>query len=166
VYNIHVTRKGEVIDLLAFSDEEFSFYNECLTAYETNMPYGEYLKLVQNTGNPVMKGSNTITKEIYNSPLFRAVWDFGRRLAIRQGIMAPGPDSQVDIEPAQEDEFVSPYEAAKRMGVTAPAIHAAIKRGEIAAHQEKNGRWKVSVKSLKQYKPDPVRQAAPSGKNE
>jgi len=165
VYNIHVTRKEEVIDLLSFTDEEFAFYNKCLAAYETNMPYGEYIKLVQNPGNPVMKGSYSITKEIYNSPLFRALWDLGRRLAMRQGIMAPDSDSRVDIEPAQEDEFVSPYEAAKRIGVTAPAIHAAIRRGEIAAHQEKNGRWKVSVRSLEQYKPDPVRQAAPS-KNE
>lgn len=166
MYNIHVTRKGEVIDLLAFTDDEFTFYNECLTAYETNRPYGEYLELVQNPGNPIMKGSHTITKEIYNSPLFRAVWDLGRRLAIRHGIMAPNSDSQVDIEPAKKDEFISSYEAAKRVGVTAQAIHAAIKRGEIAAHQEKNGRWKVSVCSLGQYKPDPIRQAAPSGKND
>lgn len=72
-----------------------------MTAYKNNMPYSQYLKLVQNPANPVMKGNHTITKEIYNSPLFRAVWDLGRRLAIRQGIIAPDPNSNVEIEPVQ-----------------------------------------------------------------
>ena len=150
MYNIHVTRKGEVIDLLSFSDEEFAFYNECLLAYETGMKYGEFLKLVQSEKNPVMKGGK-VTREVYHHPLFQAVWDLGRRLAIAQGLMAPDPDTDVNISPAQEDEFISPYEAAERAGVSAPAIHKAIKKGAIAAHQEENGRWKVSVRSFDRW---------------
>lgn len=151
MYNIHVTRKGEVIDLLSFTDEEFAFYNECYMQYESGMKYGEFLKLIQSEKNPVMKGGK-VTKEVYRHPLFQAVWDLGRRLAIRQGLMAPDPDTDVNIPPAQEDLFISPYEAAERVGVSAPAIHQSIKKGAIAAHQEENGRWKVSVRSLDRWK--------------
>ena len=162
MHNIHVTRKGEIIDLLGLDDNEFAFYNQCLDAYRQNMDYGNFLKLIQAPGNVLMKGSRMVTKEIAYSPLGRAVWDLSYRLAIRQGIMAAGEScTHLDEEPAQQDEFISPYEAAKQKGTTPPAIHAAIKRGELAAHQEENGRWKVSVRSLKKYEPNPVRQAAP-----
>lgn len=161
-HNIHVTLEGNVIDLQAFDEKEFAFYNECLNAYRNNMPYGQYLKLIQNPENALMKGSPQVTKEIYYSKLGQAVWDLGDRLAIRQGHMAADHTCPcLDEEPAQQDEFISPYEAAKRKGLTPPAIHAAIKRGDLAAHQEENGRWKVSARSLEQYQPDLARQAAP-----
>lgn len=161
MHNIHVTRKGEVIDLLALSDEEFAFYNECLQKYRENVDTGHYLRLIQHPGNVLMKGSRFVTKEIAYSNLGRAVWDLYYRLAIRQGEMAAGESStHIDEEPAQEDDFVSTTEAANKAGVNVQAIHEAIKRGALAAHQEENGRWKISARSLAQYKPDPVRQAA------
>jgi len=161
LHNIHVTRKGEVIDLLALNDDEFAFYNECLQAYRENLDTAYYLRLIQAPNNPLMKGSRMVTKEIAYSPLGRAVWDLYYRLAIRKGEMAAGQTStHINEEPAQEDDFVTTQEAADRAGVTVQAIHEAIKRGDLAAHQEENGRWKVSVRSLDQYTPDPVRQAA------
>lgn len=157
--NIHITRKGEIIDLLALPDAEFAFYSRCLNAYEQNTAYADFLTLSQGPDNPIIQGG-VITKEAYQAPLFRAIWDLGRRLAILQSVMGADGDTDLTIGPTLEDDFVSPYDAAKRVGVSAPAIHAAIKDGRLAAHQEINGRWKVSVLSLERYSPDPIRQAA------
>lgn len=152
--DIHVTLDGSVIDLHSLSDEEYAFYTECLSAYKTNMPRGDYLRLIQNPSNPVMKGSQMVTREITKTPLYRAVEDIEYRLAIRQDKAEPSPNDLVDEEPAQRDRFLSASEAAKQKGVSVTAIIKAVKDGRIAAHQEKDrGQWKVSERSLSKYSP-------------
>lgn len=99
-----------------------------------------------------------VTKEIFNSPLYQAVQDLEYRLRIKQGLMKPANPEYADIEPAQQDEYVSANEAGKRKGISTTAIIKALRRGDIAGHQEKNGRWRISVRSLEQYTPNPIRQ--------
>lgn len=160
--DIHIRLDGDIIDLLALPDDEYGFYSQCLTAYRNNMAYGEYLKMVQDPGNPMMKGNVAMTKGIYESPLCRAVWDLGYRLAIKQGEMAPEGDF-VDIDPAQPETFVNASEAGERIGMTKAGVIAAVKSGRIAGHQ-KGSRWNISVRSLDQYKPHRARQEARLGK--
>jgi len=38
MYDIHVTLDGNVIDLHNLTDDEFAFYNQCLTAYKSKFP--------------------------------------------------------------------------------------------------------------------------------
>lgn len=161
---IHITLNGDIIDLLAFDDEQFGFYHQCLNAYRQNVSIDEFLKLMQDPSNPMMKGKTMITKEIFNSSLYKAVQDLEFRLRIKQGLMKPANPEYAEIEPAQQDEFLSANAAGKEAGVSATAIIKAVQEGRIAGHQEKNGRWKISRKSLEQYSPDPVRQAAKMGK--
>lgn len=156
--NIHVTLNGDIIDLLALDDEQFGFYHQCLQAYKINTPVKDYLKLMQSPDNPMMKGNRMITKDIFNSPLYQAVQDLEYRLRIKQGLMKPANPEYANIEPAQQDEYVSANEAAKRKGVSATAIIKALQRGALAGHQEESGRWKISLKSLEQYTPNPIRQ--------
>lgn len=156
--NIHITLNGDIIDLLALDDEQFGFYHQCLQAYKINTPVKDYLKLMQSSDNPMMRGNRMVTKEIFNSPLYQAVQDLEYRLRIKQGLMKPANPEYADIEPDQQDKYVSANEAGKRKGVSTTAIIKALRRGDIAGHQEKNGRWRISVRSLKQYTPNPIRQ--------
>lgn len=153
MYDIHVMLDGTVIDLHTFSDEEYGFYIQCLNAYKANMLRAEFLKLMQDPNNPMMKGSKFITKEIAKSDLYKAVQDLEERLAIAQGKMSPNPGDLVDEEPAQKDEFITANVAAQEAGVSATAIIKAIKNKRLAGHQEKKrGYWNVSVRDLANYR--------------
>lgn len=153
MYDIHVTLDGNVIDLHNLTDDEFAFYNQCLTAYKSNIPRAEFLKLMQDPGNPLMKGNHFITKKIAQTDLYQAVQDLEDRLAIAQGKRAPNPGDLVDEEPAQKDEFVTANTAAQKAGVSATAIIKAIREGRLAGHREtERGYWKVSMRSLANYR--------------
>ncbi|SMO92773.1 helix-turn-helix domain-containing protein [Melghirimyces algeriensis] len=154
MYDIHVTLDGNVIDLHQLTDTEFAFYTECLSAYKTNMPRADYLRLIQTPDNPLMKGSRVVTREIANTPLYQVVEDIEYRLAIAQGKASPSHGDLVDEEPAQKDRFLSASEAAKQSDVSTTAVIKAVREGRIAGHQEKNrGQWKVSERSLANYSP-------------
>ncbi|QKG84880.1 helix-turn-helix domain-containing protein [Kroppenstedtia pulmonis] len=152
MHDIHITLDGRIVDLHILSEREYAFYRECLSAYKTNMPRGDYLRLMQSPSNPLMEGKRAITREIAKKPLFHVVEDLEYRLAIRQKIMTPKPDSLVNQEPAQRDRFLSVSEAAKVIDVSITDILKAIKEGKIASHRDKNGgNWKVSKRSLEKY---------------
>lgn len=149
--NIHVTLDNNIIDLLALSDNDFSFYQHCLNAYKQNIPIAEYLQMVKDY-------FGMITKETFNSPTYQAVQDLEYRLRIKQRMLNPSDGDDTSQEPDQNDKFITASEAASRKGVSVTAIIKAVKRGRIAGH--KNGQWNISIRSLEQYSPDPTRQHA------
>lgn len=161
--SIHITLDGTIIDVMGFSDEGFGFYQECLQSYQQNIPVADYLKLMQSD-NPMMKGHQRITKAVFTSSLFQAVQDLEFRLRINQGMMRAANPSYADMEPNQNDHFYTASEACEAVGVSKTGIIKAIRNGRLAGHQSDNGRWNVSARSLEQYEPDEVRQAARSGK--
>lgn len=155
--NIHITLNGEVIDLHAFSDEQFGFYHQCWQAYQRSVPVDDYVQLMQKPENPMMQGNAMITKVIFGSPLYKAVQDLEFRLRIKHGLMKPAKPEFADMEPAQEDDMLSANAAAKVKGVSTTAIIKAANEGRLAGHQEANGRWKISAMSLEAYQPDAAR---------
>lgn len=156
---IHVQLNGEIVDLLGLTEDEFAFYEKCLSAYRESMKYAEYLKVIQDPTNPLMKGQTMMTKEIHYSPLGRVLWDLAYRLGIKQGEMVSSEGSLVDIEPAQPDLFKTVKEAAEILDISVISVYRAIKEHRLAGHQ-KDGRWWVSNRSIKQYSPDRKKQKA------
>lgn len=157
MYDIHVTLDGTIIDLHNLSDEEYGFYSQCLSAYKSEMPRAEFLKMMQDPSNPMMKGNRFITKEIAQTDLFRAIQDLEERLAIAQGKMSPNPGDLVDEEPAQHDEFVTANVAAQKLGISAKAVTQAIQDRRLPAHREAKGDtrgfWKIPLRALTNYQP-------------
>lgn len=159
--DIHIRIDGEIVDLLALSDEEYAFYQKCLLAFRQNIPYDEYLKIIQEQDSILLK--NTPIKKAYQKPLGKAVLDLGDRLAIQQGLKQP-PAEYVNNDPCQEEEYISASEAARIKGMKQPSIVAACQKGKIAAHKGSNGRWHISVRSLQRYEVNKTRQANRLGK--
>lgn len=151
MYTIHVTRQEQYIDLLAFTEEEYGFYTRCLTAYEANTPFNEYINLIQSR-YPLLEDEQS-TIQAYPAPLFTAVWDLLIRLAVRQGMIAKEPRTYPEGKPAVRDTFLPVHEAASQASVTELFILDAIRQGRLAGHQEDNGQWVVSLRSLSGYFP-------------
>jgi hypothetical protein len=161
--DIHIRLDGDIIDLLALSDDQYKFYQKCLLAFRQNTPYDEYLKVIQDENNVLLK--NMTLKEAFQTPLGKAVVDLGDRLAIQQGLK-PSPDTEfVNIDPCQAEEYVTSGGAAKMKGMTVPSINTACHKGKLAAHQNpKNGRWSISKRALERYEVHKSRQANRLGK--
>jgi hypothetical protein len=151
--DIHITVKGDIIDLRGFFKEEKRCYIECLKSYQQKTESTKFLSHFQSQYMDLL---------MENDELNKAVQDFYTRLAIEQGKQSPPEDLQYfHMNPVQQDEFITANEAARRKKVSITSIRAAIKAGKIVGHREKKGvllrrdqpggQWKLPIKSVDRY---------------
>lgn len=153
---------GRVVDLTPLTAEERTFFDRCLAGYRDGMPWPDFVRLAEGTENPLIRATGgMVTRAVWKHPLFQAVRDLEHRLGIHQGYLRPGPEDDPTRDPLK-DEWIRVPEAARRKGITVPALHLAIKRGDVIARPAKpGGVWlAVSMNSLTHWRPNSVRQAA------
>jgi hypothetical protein len=143
--DIHIKVNGEVIDLHSLKENEYQQYLKAYAAFMKNVETKEFKELITEFF-PV------------SDKLGEALFDLEEHLAIRKGEKEP-PEGFQEFDPCQKEEYVNASQAARLKGLTMPPIVHACKRGRIAAHQDKrNGRWKISVRSLERYSVDRTNQ--------
>lgn len=157
----YTTLDGRVLDLTDLTEEERDFFGRCLADYRAGVAWERFARLVEGPENPLIRAAGRVTQAVWNHPLYQAVRDLEDRLGIQQGHLAPGPDDDPFLDPL-EDEWIPAAQAAASKGVTMPGLHKAINRGDVIARPAKpGGSWLlVSVRSLRRWQPNPVRQAA------
>jgi hypothetical protein len=157
--DIHITINGEIIDLQGFFKEESKLYIKFYTMYQAKVEATELLNLIQQNIDMLME----------NDELYKVLNDFYERLSIEQHVIDPPNDlTWYEKHPTLKDEFISAREAARRKKTSHNTIIEAIKNGKIAAHKVKSGklvaktepegRWKISAKSVEQYKVNTINQ--------
>lgn len=157
--DIHITIDGRVIDLNGFFKEEMKNYSQCLLIYQSKTQASKLLDFIQ-------KNIDFLTD---NEDLYKAIYDLYERLAIDQKLTSPPSDTKwLNISPTHRDEYINASEAAKRKNVKPPSITLAAQNGKIAGHKlkqgklipknEPGGRWKLSLKSVDQYKVNTINQ--------
>jgi hypothetical protein len=143
--DIHIKINGDIIDLHSLKEEEYKKYMKAYSAFMKNLETKDFKSLI-------------IEFFPVSDKLGEALFDLEERLAIRRGEKEP-PEGYTEFDPCQKEEYVNASEAARRKGLTMPPIVHACKRGRIAAHQDKrNGRWKISERSLERYSVDRTNQ--------
>lgn len=137
----------DVVDVSTLPREDIDFL---LDLMHRAMEGEDYFALERRVCGPdayPLKGSQRVTREIHDSPLFRVAEDIVDRVGIRQGALAPGPgDERVPME-----EIVSVTEAARTLGITRSAIVKAAQSGRIKG--KKIGHtWALLRRGIESYK--------------
>ena len=156
--NVYVTLDGEVIDLSRLTAEEAAFFGRCYDVWKANETngYAALQALIFGSANPVLEPGCRVTRSVAGNPLFQAVQDLEARVGVMQGNLLPDRDDERPADDPLAEEFVSVAEAARLKGITVPAVHAAINRGDLVAIA--NRPIKVSVTSLRGWEVDLGRQ--------
>ncbi|BDG60945.1 helix-turn-helix domain-containing protein [Caldinitratiruptor microaerophilus] len=154
----YTTLTGAVIDLGNLTPEQRQFFVRCLEAYRQEISWPDFINLVRGRENPLLRETGAITKEVTEHPLYKVLSDLEERLGVRQGWTRPQGGADVHRDPT-EDRWVSVAEAARMKGVSVPAIHNAVRRGDLVARPAGAGSrfLVISVRSLEAYRPRRVR---------
>lgn len=138
---------GETLDLSALPRDDLEFLLALMRRAMEDEDYFSLERAVCGPGAYPLKGSARVTREIHDSPLFRAAEDIADRAGIRQGALAPDPgDERVPTE-----DIVSVTEAAERLGVTRSAVIKAAQAGRIKG--KKIGHtWALLRRSVETYR--------------
>jgi hypothetical protein len=163
----YTTLSGEVLNLMGLLAEELAYLERCLAAYRSGVSSAEMRELVWTAQNPALRPDpdsptvGVVTREAYNSPLFRALRDLQDRVDIQAGNVLAMPGDLVDADPVADD-WVPTSEAAERLGITMPAIHKAHNAGRLVAKPAREGgkHLVISVNSLRSYQLDERRREA------
>ena len=137
---------GETLDLSALPKQDVEFLLDLMQRAMHDEDYFDLERRVCGQGAYPLKGSSRVTREIHETPLFRAAEDIVDRVGIRQGALAPDPgDERVPTE-----EIVSVTEAAEALGITRSAVVKAAKAGRIKG--KKIGHtWALLRRSVESY---------------
>ncbi len=156
--SIYVTLDGEVLDLSRLTVSEAEFFDLCYGTWRENNTgrYARLQSLIFGDDNPILKAGRRVTRETFEHPLFQAVTDLEARAGVLEGKLLPDREDERPGDDPLAEEFVSIAEAARIKGITVPAVHAAIRRGDLVALA--NRPLKVSVTSLGHWEVDAGRQ--------
>lgn len=158
----YTTLDGRLLDLTRLTDAERAYWHECVTAYRAGQPWGEFMRLVEGTGSPLVRAAGgRVTRAVWEHPLFQAAYDLEDRLGIAQGRLTPENDADFSADPLA-DEWLPTSAAARLKRVTLQGLHGAVARGDVVARPCRPGgtRLLVSANSLARWQPMAVRQAA------
>jgi len=138
---------GETLDLSASGKEDDAFLLDLMQRAMNDEDYFDLERRVCGQGAYTLKGSARITREVHETPLFRAAEDIVDRVGIRQGALAPDPgDERVPTE-----DIVSVTEAADALGITRSAVIKAAQTGRIKG--KKIGHtWALLRRSVDSYR--------------
>ena len=137
---------GEQLDLSALPKKDVTFLLDLMQRAMNDEDYFELERSACGKGAHPLKGSPRVTRQIHDTPLFRAAEDIVDRAGIRQGVLAPDPgDERVPTE-----EIVSVTEAAGSLGITRSAVIKAAQAGRIKG--KKIGHtWALLRRSVESY---------------
>jgi len=137
---------GEPLDLSSVPKQDVEFLLDLMQRAMNDEDYFDLERLVCGREAYPLKGATRVTREIHDTPLFRAAEDIVDRVGIRQGALAPDPgDERVPTE-----DIVSVTEAAEELGITRSAIIKAAQAGRIKG--KKIGHtWALLRRSVDSY---------------
>lgn len=137
---------NETLDLSSLPKQDMEFLLGLMQRAMNNEDYFDLERLVCGKGSYPLKGSARVTREIHNTPLFRAAEDIVDRVGIRQGTLAPDPEDEL----VPTEEIMSVTEAADSLGITRSAIIKAAQAGRIKG--KKIGHtWALLRRSVDNY---------------
>jgi hypothetical protein len=88
----YTTLTGHVLDLSALAAEQRAFFDRCAAAARDGMPWGEFAALITSDANPLVRAAGgSVTRSVWDHPLFQAVRDLEDRIGLRAGELAPQP---------------------------------------------------------------------------
>lgn len=155
------TLGGQVLDLSGLEPGAHRHFEVCYAAWKAGATEESMAMLVGTAANPLVRAAGgRVTKDVYESVGFKAMRDLQHRAAIAH--QTERADSDDWLGDPLADEWIPTAEAAKESGVTLPAVHKAIQRGELIARPLREGgtRMAVSRNSLEAWHPNPRRQEA------
>lgn len=137
---------GETLDLSSLPKQDVEFLLDLMQRAMSDEDYFDLERRVCGKGAYPLKGNPRVTREVHDSPIFRAVEDIVDRVGIRQGVLAPDPgDERVPTE-----DIVSVTEAAAALGITRSAVIKAAQTGRIKG--KKIGHtWALLRRSVDSY---------------
>ncbi len=146
---------GETLDLSPLPKQDVEFLLDLMQRAMNDEDYFDLERRVCGQGAYTLKGSVRVTREVHDTPLFRAAEDIVDRAGIRQGALAPDPgDERVPIE-----DIVSVTEAAEALRITRSAVIKAAQAGRIKG--KKIGQtWALLRRSVDSYSVAQYRVAA------
>ena len=153
----YTTLDQEVIDLTTLTQHERDFFEKSYRLYKERGSWRELTGLVRGPENPVLGGTRRISREVRETPLYRAVRDLEDRLGIISGAIAPADGDEPGTDPLT-DQLLTVAEAAIAKGTTTMAVRKAIVRGDVVATSERPRR--VSGNSLALWTVSGLRQSA------
>jgi len=143
---------GETLDLSPLPKQDVEFLLELMQRAMNDDDYFDLDRRVCGQGAYPLKGAPRVTREIHDTPLFRAAEDIVDRVGIRQGALAPEPgDERVPTE-----DIVSVTEAADSLGITRSAVIKAARAGRIKG-KKVGHTWALLRRSVESYRVAPHR---------
>jgi excisionase family DNA binding protein len=137
---------GETLDLSPLPKRDMEFLLDLMQRAMSDEDYFDLERRVCGQGAYPLKESRRVTREIHDTPLFRAAEDIVDRVGIRQGAIAPDPgDERIPTE-----DIVSVTEAADALGISRSAVIKAAQAGRIKG--KKIGHtWALLRRSVDSY---------------
>ncbi len=137
---------GDTLDLSRLPRQDVEFLLDLMQRAMSDEDYFDLERRVCGRGAYPLKDSARVTREVHDTPLFRAAEDIVDRVGIRQGALAPEPgDQRVPTE-----DIVSVTEAAEALGITRSAVIKAAQAGRIKG--KKIGHtWALLCRSVNSY---------------
>ena len=137
---------GETLDLSSLPKQDMEFLLSLMQRAMNNEDYFDLERHVCGKGAYPLEGSARVTREIHDTPLFRAAEDIVDRVGIRQGTLAPDPEDEL----VPTEEIMSVTEAADSLGITRSAVIKAAQAGRIKG--KKIGHtWALLRRSVDSY---------------
>lgn len=137
---------GETLDLSPLPKQDVEFLLDLMQRAMNENDYFDLERLVCGKGAYPLKGGSRVTREIHDTPLFRAAEDVVDRVGIRQGALAPDSGGKRILT----EDIVSVTEAADALGITRSAVIKAAQAGRIRG--KKIGHtWALLRRSVKIY---------------
>ena len=142
----YVLLNREILDLSPLPTQDVEFLLDLMQRAMNDEDYFDLDRHICGKGAYPLKGAARVTREIHDTPLFRAAEDIVDRVGIRQGALAPDPgDERVPTE-----DIVSVTEAAEALGITRSAVIKAAQAGRIKG--KKIGHtWALLQRSVDSY---------------
>ena len=137
---------GEQLNLAALPKKDVTFLLDLMQRAMNDEDYFKLERSVCGKGAYPLKGSPRVTRQIHDTPLFRAAEDIVDRAGIRQGVLAP----DVGDERVPTEEIVSVTEAAGTLGITRSAVIKAAQTGRIKGKKIGHA-WALLRRSVESY---------------
>lgn len=137
---------GEMIDVGQLPKEDLAFLLDLQRRAMENEDYFALQLQVCAPGAYPLKGSQRVTSEIHEHPLYRVAEDIVDRVGIQQGVIVPAPDDRLEII----DEIMGTGEAANRLGITRGAVVKAAQAGRLKGKKIGNT-WALLRRSVEGY---------------
>lgn len=134
------------LDLTRLAKRDVQFLLDLMQRAMKDEDYFDLERRVCGRGAYPLKGAVRVTKQIHDTPLFRAAEDIVDRVGIRQGVLAPDPGD----ERLPTEEILSVREAADTLGITRSAVIKAAQAGRIKGKKIGHA-WALLRKSVNSY---------------